>query len=498
MNTTWGARMRKTAVLGLSLTLMGSALAACSKGSDTSAEKRVLRIGFLYSSQDSEQYLRQQYTDSYELMHPELDIQIVSALNYDDQRFQEQPDPSKPVAQPDPYEKLKEMLNGTNPVDVVVLDSSGTNYLKRLVQDNMLKQLDTIIQEKEFDIDDYVPTVINGIKEAGDNGIYALTPTFNSAALYYNKKIFADAGVEVPKDGMMWDDVFADAKRLAKGEGAKRVFGLQMNRWGGDAFNDMQQYYLPALQLKMFDDKGEKMTVTGPQWEKIFNTFAPLYKDKIIPTGQDMYDNGATDGKQVWNPYQGDLFINGRAAMTVAGYDYITELTRAKEQNAKNSKVPSVDWGVVTIPQHTENPGYGSAINLSALMGINTKAANADDAWEFISFNNSKEWAKLKSRSTYELIARKSMIKPRDGHDYNVEAFYTLKPVPPTSLDLEKLYREKPGIYEAQYLGNQSLQQVIEGKMSVQQALKDWETKGNEALKRTNDGTGEGIARPLG
>ncbi|TYP77919.1 multiple sugar transport system substrate-binding protein [Paenibacillus methanolicus] len=240
------------------------------------------------------------------------------------------------------------------------------------------------------------------------------------------------------------------------------------------------------------------MTVTGPQWEKIFNTFAPLYKDKIIPTGQDMYDTGATDGKQAWNPYQGDLFLNGRAAMTVSGFDYITELTRAKEQNAKNSKVPSVDWGVVTIPQHTENPGYGSSINLSALMGINAKAANADDAWEFISFNNSKEWAKLKSRSTYELIARKSMIKPRDGQDYNVEAFYTLKPVPPTSLDLEKLYREKPGIYEAQYMGTQSLQQVIEGKMTVQQALKDWETKGNEALKRTNDGSGGGIVRPLG
>ena len=219
----------------------------------------------MYSNSDNEQYLRQQFTDGYELTHPDIDIEIAAAINYDDQRFEEpSKDPAKPNKQPDPYEKMKELLVGKNPVDVVVLDSG---YLKRAVQDNLLKQLDPLIQESKFDIEDFVPTVINGIKDAGDNNLYALTPTFNSSALFYNKKIFADAGVSVPTDNMQWSDVFDLARRVAKGDGKDRKFGFSFNRWSGDPFNDSQNYAAP-LQLKMFDNKGEKMTVDTPQWAR--------------------------------------------------------------------------------------------------------------------------------------------------------------------------------------------------------------------------------------
>jgi len=496
--TSFGRVLRKTVVVGLSLTIMGSMLAACSKGDGgSSTEKRVLRIGFIYSNQENEQWVRQQFTDSYELLHPELDIQIVGAMNYDDMRFEER-DQSQPYKQPNTYEKIKEILVGSNPVDVIVLDNNSTNYLKRLVQDNLLKQLDPMIQEKEFDIEDYVPAVIDGIKEAGDNSIYALTPTFNSSALFYNKKLFADMGVPVPTDGMTWEDTFAKAKLIAKGEGNKRVFGFQFARWGGDPFWDMQSTYLPALQLKMFDDKAEKMSVGTPQWEKVFNTISSLYIDKIVPTNQDMYSNPevGADGKMPFNPFQGDMFINGRVAMTTARYDYITELNRAKEQNAKNNKVPSVDWEVVTMPQHSENPGIGGDVQLSNLMGINSKASNTEDAWDFIAFNNSKEWAKLKSRSTTDLISRKSMLKPKDGQDYNMPAFYTLKPVPPSSLDMEKLQNEKPGIWEINSLGQQAFQAVMEKKKSAADALKEWETKGDAFLKKLKDNPNAGLEMP--
>ncbi|MBB3109092.1 multiple sugar transport system substrate-binding protein [Paenibacillus phyllosphaerae] len=491
----YGSIARKTVFMGISMTLMGSMLAACSSGSDTSAEKRVLRIGFTYSNADNEQYLRQQYTDSFELLHPELEIEVVGAINYDDMRYQDYTQEGYQQNQPDPYEKLKEMLNGSNPVDVVVLDG-GTSYLKRLVQDNMLKQLDPVIQENEFDIEDYVPSVIEGIKDAGDGSIYALTPTFNSSALYYNKKMFADAGIEVPTDNMTWDDVITLAKRIAKGNGQERTFGLQMSRWGGDAFNDMQQYYLPALQLKMFDDNAEKMTVEGPGWEKVFTTMASLYKDKIVPSQQDIYPEnggGVVNGKAVFNPFQGDLFLSNRVAMTLAGYDYVMELSRAKDQSAKNPQITAVDWGVVTMPQHAENPGIGSAITLTAPMAINAKAANPEDAWTFIEFNNSKEWAKLKSRSTYELIARKSMLKPREGQDYNIESFYTLKPVPPSTLDMDKLNREKPGIWEVQSFGQQAMMDVVQGKKTAADALKEWQTKGDATLKKLKENPTGGV-----
>src|SRR5690606_7027593 len=116
------------------------------------------------------------------------------------------------------------------------------------------------ITQDKFDLSDYVPTVIEGIKAAGDNSIYALTPTFTSSALYYNKKIFADRGVEPPTDKMSWNDVFAKARQLADGEGLDRTFGFSFNRWTSDGFSDVQNYS-SALQLRTWDDKGDKMLV---------------------------------------------------------------------------------------------------------------------------------------------------------------------------------------------------------------------------------------------
>jgi multiple sugar transport system substrate-binding protein len=441
----------------------------------------------MYSNADQEPWLRQQFTDGYELTHPNIDIEIVGAINYDDQRF-EQPDPNK--KQPDPYEKIKELLNGKNPVDVVVLDSA---YLKRLVQDNMLKQLDPLIQDSKFDIEDFVPTVIEGIKDAGDGNLYALTPTFNSSALYYNKKMFTDAGISPPTDNMQWPDIFALAGRIAKGEGKDRKYGFQFNRWGGEPFYDIQTYAAP-LQLMMFDKKGEKMTVDTPQWKKVWTDIISLYKNKIVPTQNDMNVMnekaalaGAAGENPPFNPFQGDMFINGRVAMTISGYDYINELSRAKDYAAKNKNVPSVDWDVVTIPTFAEAPGVGGSIYLNNLMAINAKAQNSEDAWEFIQFNNSKEWAKLKSRSTYEMVARKSFLKPKDGMSYNIGAFYALKPVPPQDLDMEKLYREKPNIYQVNQYGQPLFQQVVEGKKTVDQALKEWQTKGDALLQKIKE-----------
>ncbi|NBC72190.1 extracellular solute-binding protein [Paenibacillus sacheonensis] len=493
----------KASAMALSAALLATGLSACSKGDSGSTEQHVLRVGFVSSNADSEQYYRQQFTDGYELTHENVDIQIVGAVNYDDQRYEE-PDPNK--KQPDIYAEVKKMMEGSNPPDVVIMDSG---VLKRLVQDNMVKNLDSYIQDNKFDIEDIVPSVINGIKDIGDNSIYALTPTFNSSALYFNKKMFADAGIDQPTDNMTWPDVITLAKRIAKGEGKERKFGLAFNRYGSDPFWDSQTYAAP-LQLKMFDNTAEKMTVDQPGWKKVWTDISDLYLNKIIPSQEDL-NNGADGGiikdKAVYNPFQGDLFLSGRVAMSVNGYDYVSQLSSVKDAAAKNPKIPSVDWGVVTVPQFTEVPGVGGNISLSNLMAINAKAQNSDDAWEFIAFNNGKQWAELKSRSTYEMVSRKSFLKPKDGMDYNIEAFYTLKPVPPQDPAIDKLYQDKPNLYQVQNIAQQLFQEVLQKKKSVDQALKEWQTKGDVMLQKikTNpngplEGDGGGVIgepRPL-
>lgn len=474
-------KWRKTIVTGMCFVLTASMLAACTKGSgETSSEKRVLRIGVMYGSKDNESYFRQQYTDTFEVLNGDIELKIEYATDYGyNRRIDEQEE------QPDPYEEFLKLITGDNPVDVVIAESP--DVMVRLIQENNMKDLDPLIQQDKFDIDAYVPTVLEGIKSlSGDNKIYALTPTFTSSALFYNKTLFDEAGVEVPRNGMQWSEVIDLARRLTKPQDEKKQFGLMLNRYS-DGFSNTQSLAAP-LQLKLYDDNMDTMLVNNEGWEKIWNTVVDLYKEKIIPTNEDIYafynENQPEDGRYV--PYMDDLFIQGRVAMMISTSYYLNDLRNAKDQMEEGFQFP--EWDVVTVPEHPEAPGIGGDISLSTLMGVNNKAQNPDDAWKFIKFMNSKEWANIKSRSTYEMVARKEFLKPLDGMTYNIEAFYTMKPTPPQSTNSSSLYSKYPHFYDAVFTpGQQLFQEVLSEKKTVKEALAEWETKGNANLKKMKE-----------
>ncbi|WP_256760284.1 ABC transporter substrate-binding protein [Cohnella sp. WQ 127256] len=489
-------KAHKWVMTGLTLSLLVPTLAACSSNEGKDADnRRTLRIGTMYGSKADETWFRQQFTDMFEFTHSNIDIEVVPAIDYNEMNFEDQ---SKEQERVDPIKKVKEIMSGSNPVDVMIIDD--TTVFSQLVNESLLKQLDPLIKEDKIDVNEFVPTVIEGIKEQGNGFIYGLTPMFRSSALYYNKKLFSKAGVEIPTDGMSWDQVFTLAKRMKSGSGKDAVFGFSFNQWGaGDNFWDVQNFAAP-LQLRMFDEKGETMTVNTPKWQSIWETTTGLYKDHVTPHQEDMQYEQPADGK--YNPFQGQLFLNGRVAMTIGDYSLINQIQQMND-NSEKLKIEKLDWDVVSTPYHVGNEGVGGNMYLSQLSAINATAANADDAWEFVKFMNGKEWAKLKSRSTYELSARTEFVKVKEGMSYNIDAFTKMKPSPAlnSSLKDQALYQEKPNLNMVNELGSRAYSEVIQGKKSVKEALAQWETKGNDLLQKikTNPkGNIEGIFDDVG
>ena len=462
-------KRNKLMMLTLSMMLLIPLLTACGGEAKQNEQERVLRIGVLYGGGD-EQYIRQEYTDIFEYMNGNISIEIVPAVDTSEYRYSDS-------AGPDPTEEMRKQLTGANPVDVVILDRDS---FQQFVRDGQFKQLDALIQKDGFDTSDIIPSVMDTIKMMGDGNIYGLTPTFTSNALYYNKTLFKEAGVELPTDNMTWDEAFELARRVANGEGKDRTYGFSFNQYrGGNAFYSVANYAAP-LQLRKYDDKAEKMTINTPQWEKLYDTIAKLSQDNIMPGRKDE-DNGGSYSEGRYSPLDNDLFLSGKAAMILSYYSYTSDLFDANKNAGKIKNFQMPEWDVVTIPHHPEAPGISSGMRFDSIMAINTQAQNPDDAWKFVQFINGEDWAKIRSRSTYELVTRKSFIKPKEGMNYNIQSFYAMKPAPSNPVE-DKLNREYRNLWIIDNSVYELFEKRIEGKLTTADMLKQWETKGNQLL----------------
>jgi multiple sugar transport system substrate-binding protein len=470
--------------ISIIMIMLLSLLAACgSKDPKEAEQERVLRISTSMGYGPEDDYLRQQFTDLFEFTHPKIKIEFVSTYD-ESQRYRYMGNVDNPDAEPvkQPLEILKEKINGTTPPDVILMEY---DHLAELIRENLLVGLDTQMQKAKMNVDEFVPAVIEGIKDQSEDGrLYALAPMFTASAMIYNKKLFTDAGLAFPTDDMTWDDAFQMARQLSTGEGADRNFGLSFSTYRyNDSFYDMNMYTAP-LGLQMYDEKGENMSVDTEEWRKAWQTFADLKKDKVLPE-QPNYEQPRTEQ----GPFDYHSLLSGKVAMSIINFYDISEIINANKNAANIKNFEPVDWDVVAVPTHPEAPGVGGQLYMNGIMGISSTAENPEDAWTFINFLLSEEWAKQKSKSVSQFVTWKKYNQTRDGLEYNLDAFFKNMPVKNNMFN-NTLYMQKPDIWQAQNIGQMKFNEVIAETKSVPDALKEWQTEGNVILKKLMENNG--------
>ncbi|SFJ34585.1 extracellular solute-binding protein [Paenibacillus sp. UNC496MF] len=70
-----------------------------------------------------------------------------------------------------------------------------------------------------INLDDYVPNVVEALRDPDDRRLYALASSFNAGGLFVNKSLFAAAGAAAPTEASTWPDVMALAKRVRAAAG---------------------------------------------------------------------------------------------------------------------------------------------------------------------------------------------------------------------------------------------------------------------------------------
>ncbi|MFE0677470.1 ABC transporter substrate-binding protein [Streptomyces sp. NPDC058867] len=202
----------------------------------------------------------------------------------------------------------------------------------------------------------------------------AAVPLYSMAyALYYNKKMFADAGIEKPP--ATWDEMAEIGKKLSKD--GKWALGAE----GSNLSNNIHQVFVLGKQhgADFFTPDGKADFTSDGAVAAVKQYVDLMAKDKIIAPGNAEYAQ---------NQSLSD-FAKDKTAMV---------LWQTASATFKSQGMNEDEWGVAPAPVQSGTPGTGTNTN-SMVAGINMavfkNTKNIDGAKKFVKFMTSDDEQKI-------------------------------------------------------------------------------------------------------
>lgn len=256
-------------------------------------------------------------------------------------------------------EKVTTMLAGGDKTDVITM-KNVTDYSRYASRGQLAEVSDLVRTEGD--------TELLGIEAFDVEGKYfALPYRHDFWLLYYNKKLFDDAGVPHPGN-LTWDQYADLAKKLTKGEGGEKVYGTYHHTW---------RSVVQAISAAQTDSD----QITGD-----YEFFADQYRMALdLQNAGAALDFGtATSQKASYRT----MFETGKTAMLPMGTWYVAGILAAK---AKGDT--AVEWGVAPMPQRPGASGVKTFGSPTAF-AVNKNAKHTTTARKFVEFAASAEGAK--------------------------------------------------------------------------------------------------------
>ncbi|WP_418665932.1 ABC transporter substrate-binding protein [Allofournierella sp.] len=272
--------------------------------------------------------------------------------------------------------KLVVQMASGNAPDVVGVAIEGT---RMMVGKEVLIPLNDYLQndpDGEEMLQDITKTAWDAFTVEGS--IYEVPKDSNIVVMFYNKKMFADAGIPEPDPDWTWDDFVSIAQKLTTGEGESKVWGYMVR-------DNITTGYLPFLTTNGTNLLNPELTASNLNDPKVQESFQFIYdlvhKYRVAPVPEAKTD--------IIN-----LFAAGRVAMIPTGMFAIPTF---KENGF-------TDYAIAPLPKkesHSASFGVGG-------LGIVNSCKEKDLAWELVKELSSKEFAMRCAEEQTTLPVRRS------------------------------------------------------------------------------------------
>jgi multiple sugar transport system substrate-binding protein len=273
-----------------------------------------------------------------------------------------QPNPDQDTFDPN----LIAAIKGGNAPDVAIGFTPA--YAGQYCSSGLWEDLTPFMQKDHVSINEFAPATLSYTRIAGKQ--CALPSLTDAYGLYYNKRMFAKAGISGPPKTM--SELAADAKRLTvrNADGSIKVAGfVPLNLWEELDIADLGN----SFGAKWFDSGGHAQLATDPAWTGAFE-----WQKQLV----DWY--GYSNLEKFFATYTNsefntsNAFETGKVAMVFDG-EWRTAFIKRDH--------PSLPYATAPFPAADSQPQqYGSGRVGGTIVGIPKGTAHPDEAWLLVKY----------------------------------------------------------------------------------------------------------------
>jgi multiple sugar transport system substrate-binding protein len=363
---------------------------------------------------------------SYQKTHPGIGLEIVVA----------------------PYgeftEKVTSMIASGNPPDITWWSEDSLTYF---ADKGYFVELDSAVKKwgPEWDPEDVYPTTLEGGRWKGK--LYAIPFSTPAPVLYYNKKLFDEAGLKYPTEDWTWDDFDAALRKLSKGEGASKVYGVENLLDKGVEWQSLLNI-IRSYGGKFMNEKRNRCVINSPQSVTALKKYL------------DWVNNGLSTRPGISAPFE-----QGRSAMFI-GF---------MSMKARFDGVKSLDYDIAFVPK---GPAGRQLRGGSAYLVVMKSTAYKKESLDLLRFLSSKEG--IRESAVYFGPPRKSIGLSKEFLDPATPP--ANKKVFIESLQYSTVTEHFPLFVKANLIAQEEVDLMVAGKQPVEETLKKIQNRINSLL----------------
>lgn len=340
-------KFKKLTSLALSAVLMTGLMTGCGSKNNTSSEEIVteitepVEISFWHAMSGDLEKTLENLTDKFMEANPNITVNLQNQSTYND---------------------LQQKMTATlaSPKDLPTLTQAYPHWMINAMQDELLVDLKPYIENETIGSENY-NDMLEGFKTASeiDGKIYGMPFNKSTEVIWYNKTLFDELGLEVPKT---FEEFAQVAKTITEKKGIVGAGFDSLNNFyttylknKGVDFNsetdvtsaesvEAANYYLDGIKEGYFRIAGTDMYLSGPFANETLGMYvgsnagesfvkqgvdgkfevgvAPYPAESVMQQGTDLY-----------------MFSNATAEQRTAAFEFLKFLTSTENQ---------ITWGVET------------------------------------------------------------------------------------------------------------------------------------------------------